>query len=114
MQTVGAERVTVYIHVMAKHIPGELRMHGDLRPFSTQGGEHKNKIRKLRAHMFTNKRTRTVATSEGGLAKDGSSRGKVVNKDYNHQLMEVEAATTDIMRAIPGRLTALQRKQQEH
>jgi hypothetical protein len=106
---VGAEKVTPYIHMMLAHIPGEIATHGDLSSFSTQGMEHKNKERKNRAHIFSNKRRRTVVV-DGNLARDGTMRGKVVSSDYNVQLMKVEAANRVARRVVPTRKTAAQRK----
>jgi hypothetical protein len=95
--------------MMLAHIPSKIAIHGDLNAFSTQGGEHKNKERKLRAHTFTNRRTRT-ANDDGNLARDGTRRGKLMKSDYNIQLMKVEAANREALRMVPTRKTASQRK----
>lgn len=80
---VGAEKATIYMHIMVHHLPNDIAPHGEMDSFSTQAGEHKGKIRKARAHGLTNARVRLEEVSDEKRAKDGTRRGILVNKDYN-------------------------------
>ena len=66
---IGADKVTLYLHVCVMHIPNYIRRCGSLREWSMQALEHCHSLRKKSWRVSCNKRH---AGGQGRKKKDGT------------------------------------------
>ena len=99
---VGADKVTLYLHVCAVHIPNFIRRCGSLREWSMQALEHCHSLRKKSWRVACNKRH---AGGRGRKRKDGTYT--TIKRGYMATELARQHALSDSAIEVPERPTRL-------
>lgn len=97
---IGADKVTLYLHVVHHHAPTMIRRVGSLSRWSMQPIEHRHSLRKKQHRLACNHKKKGAL---GKFRKDGTQ--SVVSIGYHTTMLSTASLQDQVDREVPERTT---------